>query len=160
MERRRKKQLKQQQQQQRRSGRAQQLSSDAATAAATANKTESSAAVPAAPAALSDVQLPKQKLKEFWEESEAYRDWKRRKSTELLLRQPASQLAIQQLWQQLIKKGDHWLDIYRGMHNQSFPFPLDTEIVQEDVISHDAVVLRGEAVEVPHLKHRHADVLF
>ena len=44
------------------------------------------------------------KLREFWVEGEVYRDWKRKKSTQLLLQQPQAQLAVEQLWQQLINK--------------------------------------------------------
>ena len=44
------------------------------------------------------------KLRKLWLEGESYRNWKRKKSTELLLQQPESQVAIAQLWQQLIKQ--------------------------------------------------------
>ena len=44
------------------------------------------------------------RLRKLWLEGESYRNWKRKKSTELLLQQPESQVAIAQLWQQLIRQ--------------------------------------------------------
>ena len=44
------------------------------------------------------------KLRRFWRDGEDYREWKRRKSVQLLLEQPRAQLAVNQLWQQLIQK--------------------------------------------------------
>ena len=44
------------------------------------------------------------KLRRFWRDGEEFRAWKRRKSVQLLLEQPRAQLAVNQLWQQLILK--------------------------------------------------------
>ena len=44
------------------------------------------------------------KLRRFWRDGEDFRAWKRRKSVQLLLEQPRAQLAVNQLWQQLILK--------------------------------------------------------
>ena len=53
---------------------------------------------------LEEQRRARSRLREFWMEGEVYREWKRKKSTQLLLQQPQAQLAIEQLWQQLIKK--------------------------------------------------------
>ena len=44
------------------------------------------------------------RLKSFWADGEAYRDWKRKKGLQELLELPTAQLAIQQMWQGLIKQ--------------------------------------------------------
>ena len=53
---------------------------------------------------ISRKRLAEGRLRKLWLEGESYRNWKRKKSTELLLQQPESQVAIAQLWQQLIKQ--------------------------------------------------------
>ena len=54
---------------------------------------------------------------------------------------------------------DHFGEIYRGMHNATFPFPLDRQLTEEDLLQegHTHGGSPGEASgRIPHLKHPHA----
>jgi len=53
------------------------------------------------------------RMRRLWAQSQKYQAWRRQKSQEQLLAQPAAQLAIEQLWQGLFRQGDHWKQIYQ-----------------------------------------------
>ena len=61
---------------------------------------------------------------------------------------------LQSSFNALIFQDDHFGEIYKGMHNRSFPFPLDQELSKEAISKHQEET--GGQGTIPHLKHPHS----